>query len=127
MEGEINQFTVIHADNMIIGFSDKRSLQEYLNEFKIEKIIQYCEAEGLDFDGMSQKKLKAIASEINDINNEDKIYRTKSLAAAVEGSSLEEEIKNELIELLLEYNTEFYIDEYDGLYEIFNGIEEMDI
>jgi uncharacterized protein YbaP (TraB family) len=127
MEGEVNQFTIIHADNMVIGFSDKRSLQEYLNEFKIEKILQYCETEGLDFDGMSQKKLKAIASEINDINNEDKIYRTKNLVSAVEGSTLDEEIKSELTELLLEYNTEFYIDEYDGLYEVLNAIEDIDI
>lgn len=127
MKEEINQFTIIRAGNKVIGFGDKRSLKEYLNEIRIEKMLQYCEAEGMDFEEISPKKLRAILNEINDINEEDKIYKTNIIVEAIENSDLEEDIKSELIELLLEYNAEFYVDEYDGLYEILIGIDDVEI
>ncbi|MDP4089100.1 MAG: hypothetical protein Q8930_07500 [Bacillota bacterium] len=127
MDELINDYIIVSFDGKVIGCEDKDTVYEYLKECMEDKIREYCESEGLDYNGLSRKKLRSLLYEENYLNDESKIYKTRKVINELKKSELDEEVKTELIELLTEYNAEFHTDEYDGFRELLNGIDDIDL
>ena len=122
MEEILNEYVLLTSDGRIMGYFDIDTVKEYLDEYNEEKILKYCEEEDLDCEYLSPKKRKEIMDQIGYGVEENKVYKTKKIISEIRKSEMDDDIKTELIERLIDDGDEIYVDEYDGLKEILDEV-----
>ena len=127
MEEIFNEYIIVTEKGKTMGCFDLDTVNQYLYEFNEEKILRYCEADDLAYEYLSPKKQKEIRNEIGYGDEENRVYKTKKIVAAIRKSEMDDDIKAELMEKLMDYDYEFYLYEYYGLKEIFDEIVEVNL
>ena len=127
MEEIFNEYIIVTEKGKTMGCFDLDTVNQYLYEFNEEKILRNCEADYLEYEYLSPKKQKDIRNEIGYRDEENRVYKTKAIVAAIRKSEVDDDIKTELMEKLMDYDYEFYLCEYYELKEIFDAIEEISL
>ena len=127
MEEIFNEYIIVTAKGKTMGCFDLDTVKQYLYEINEEKILRYCEADDLEYEYLSPKKQKEIRNEVGYGDEENRVYKTKAIVAAIRKSEVDDDIKTELMEKLMDYDYEFYLYEYYGLKEIFDEIVEVNL
>ena len=127
MEEIFNEYIIVTEKGKTMGCFDLDTVNQYLYEFIEEKILKYCEADDLEYEYLSPKKQKEIRDEIGYRDEENRVYKTKKVVAAIRKSEMDDDIKAELMEKLMDFEYELYLCEYYGLKEIFDAIEEVSL
>jgi hypothetical protein len=122
-----NQYLIIFRDGRIEGFENRESVEDYLQELRENRIIEYCDREDVDFEKLTKKAKKEILLEIGSGTDVDKIYKTSKVIQSVKKANIEANVKDELLYLLTEYSIEFFIEDYEGLEEIFDEVDDIEI
>ena len=60
-------------------------------------------------------------------DQELKVYKTKNVISEIKTSQMNKNVKDKLLELIIYYGYDFYLDEYDGLKEILDEIEDIEL
>jgi len=125
MEEILNEYIVVTGKGKTIGCIDLDTVKQYLYECNEENILKYCEEDDLEYEYLSPKRQKEIRDEAGYGDEENRVFKTKTIVAAIRKSEMDDDIKTELVERLIDYDYEFYLYEYYGLEEILDEIEEV--
>ncbi|SHK20404.1 hypothetical protein [Tepidibacter formicigenes] len=121
------KFIVFLSDDKVIGLDSKEDVIGALDEYYEEKIAEYCEGEGFDYEDLSPKKRSEICFMIGYDEGECRAYRTRNVIKEIKAYDMCDEEKEELIDELMSQDINFKVDDYDELYDILQEVDEIDI
>lgn len=120
----MNEYIILTSDGRIIGCESKAEVDLYFEEQRIEKIHEYCDNEGLDYEQLNSRKRREILLEINLNDDKDKVFKTKSIIKTINKAKIDEEEKSELIEILEDAFIEFNVEDYEDFGDILKSLED---